>query len=266
MRRRRDDRLQCLPCPRPLTSPFEETHGGGRRKVERLHLAGDRYPNRRVGQGAGLLGQAARFVAEHQRDRIAREIRPIEVLDAVGGHGVDPEAPVPEFHQRGLGIGTADDRDVEERPGRCANGLRVVGIHRCLREDHPARSSGVGGTQDRPCVAGVTNLVEHGDAAIRREGIQPAVQERRHADQALRRDRGCQLAHHVIADHLDHHAALAGADRQRLQVIHHEEAHEGAGVQCLAHALRTFHQEGAVLIPERTLLEPQDGGYLRVLD
>ena len=215
-----------------------------------------------------LLGQTPRLVAEHERDGIGQVLL-VQVALAVGVHREDAHPPRPERVDRRGGVGTADDRQVEQRARRCAHGLRVVHVDRGRGEHDRVGARGVRRPEHRPRVARVADLVQERHAG----GVLGQVVERRRRRTAPPRrtpaGSPCEVSarDHVLA-HVDRRdPGGARPFDQRVRGIRVEQRRDAARRrERLAEGLRPFDQERAFAFAERPLVELEGFRDLRVPD
>ncbi|EGJ78545.1 putative two-component sensor [Streptomyces sp. Tu6071] len=261
------------PCPSPLSRPPAlgarrgvEADRGGRREVEGLGLAVQRDADDRVGEGAGLLGQAPRLVAEDPRGGAAHRAAVEFVVEVVGARAVGGQDPYPDAAQPrdGLLDGHAgDDGQVEERTDRGAHALGVVDVHRGVGEDHGVGAGGVRAAQHRTGVAGIADVREDGDEAgtLGEDVGEAGVEEAAQPDDALRGHGVGHRGEHLLtrAEHRDAPGArvveeFGVAARGVLGRVHLDEVPRG-----LPYGLRALGQEAALFAAEAPLREPSRG-------
>ena len=145
--------------------------------------------------GDDLLRQPVRLVAEHEGDRAAHVGR-VQRVRTVRVHREDPVPARPQRLDRGDRRDVADDRQMEDRPGGRAHGLRVVDVDRGGRRTRRRRAPAA--SADRTIVPAFPGsrtscrTATHPAAGTR---SRPTSTNGRHADDPLRRDGGGQPRH-----------------------------------------------------------------------
>ena len=158
-----------------------------------------------------LLGQAPRLVAEHERDGIG-QVELVQVGVAARRPSRAPASRAPGARRSAAAV--SGPRTTGRWNSEPAEARTVFGLYTSTedeREDDGVGPDGVGGSQDRPGVARVADLVQDAPrtGGVVGQVVEADVDERRDADEPLRRDRRGEPAHHLVA-HLDERDA-AGA-------------------------------------------------------
>ena len=107
-----------------------------------------------------------RLVAEHERDALGEVGRRV-VLATAGDGRVAHDATLAKGGERRRRVVTDHDRDVEQRAGRGAHGLRVVEVARTGTDNHAAGTGGIGTADDRADVARVAHIGTDDERAAR---------------------------------------------------------------------------------------------------
>ena len=108
-----------------------------------------------------IVAEAARFVAEHERNVSLERVRLPSKVALVGGGGDD--GPGGEgIAELGWIVGR-EEGEVEERSHGGTDGLGVEGVDAWLDEDDGVGANGVGGADQGAAVAGVLEPIENED-------------------------------------------------------------------------------------------------------
>ncbi len=126
-----------------------------------------------------LGGQAGRLVAEHQRER-AGEVGVPEGLTRADRGAEASKSPGSELAQHLHRVASDHQGDVEERPGRGPDALRVVRIHCPVGADYPSDARRLGGAQHGAEVSRVAHVRAQDDHPVACQVVERTIKERDH--------------------------------------------------------------------------------------